>query len=339
MYFYIEKMAEIENIEAYIKNCMKPFTKNIKRILYKNKKDLSQQEIRLLDCLDQNLLSLPNSIFTFYPKFEELTNYINNSYKLVLPKPDEVVVQPALYTFLERTHLVHAVYINSSSSDTIEINTNITWNNNCSLCILTNGNIIIHGGNKIREAYIIDPKEKLLTEIQTDISKENHTILQLDNHVYFVGGSSTKFFRFNLNKNSCKKLSDHPYKFGNTSAIRINNYMLITGFNVKQIYSYSPLTDKYQVKDNNRFDKIPKLLLQHYDTLYLLCGENIYDVTSGLKIIKKIAFFEWWSNSSSVSYKDCIYFILNVSNNKKIYRFNTSTKELAEFNHLSAIRI
>ena len=127
-----------------------------------------------------------------------------------------------------------------------------------------------------------------------------------------------KTFNFNV-KDSIEK----------SFSINSENLILLTGFRMTKVFTYSPNRDKYEelesVFEANKY----KTLLKHQNKTFLLYNKTISLQKPSKSTWKKIGFFTFLKDchiTHQITRKDCIIF----TNNTQIWSFNTNSIEIIE---------
>lgn len=190
---------------------------------------------------------------------------------------------------------------------------------------LPGGLLFVGGGELIypeysKKYYIIDPETCEILDQSSDIERDYDTGCVLYNsEIYAFGGSIrkkafTKSSKYNVKSKQWKSLQDIPSPSAISSPAIWKKNILITGYELNCILSYSTVDDFYEKTSYLIESKTLKCLLQNKERIFLLTELNIYELHQATQIIHFVNKFACRCGiKKSLAYKNFIYFFDNVN--------------------------
>lgn len=140
-----------------------------------------------------------------------------------------------------------------------------------------------------------------------------------NSEIYAFGGSIrkkafTKSSKYNVKSKQWKSLQDIPSPSAISSPAIWKKNILITGYELNCILSYSTVDDFYEKTSYLIESKTLKCLLQNKERIFLLTELNIYELHQATQIIHFVNKFACRCGiKKSLAYKNFIYFFDNVN--------------------------
>ncbi|OMJ80725.1 hypothetical protein SteCoe_18929 [Stentor coeruleus] len=190
---------------------------------------------------------------------------------------------------------------------------------------LPGGLLFVGGGELIypeysKKYYIIDPETCEILDQSSDIERDYDTgCILYNSEIYAFGGSIRKkpfdiSSKYNIRIKKWKALQNMPSPSAISCPAVFNKNILITGYEINCILSYSTVYNTYE-KTNCLFEyKSLKCLLQNKERIFALAQHNVYELSpdsNNMQIVNKFTCKN--SIKKSLAYKNFIYFFDNVN--------------------------
>ena len=172
------------------------------------------------------------------------------------------------------------------------------------------------GQDSVSTASFIISSNKKIKEIAKCTPKKNHCLCLYEGNVYCFGGSSDVVERYITFANTWEKLAQPSESIGPSSAVAIDQGILIAPFKRNYLLFYNVQANKYlKISNTPLSSNVSKLLLKTKTAIFCLSKNKIYQSDLEGKVWKQvgnpISDLNWCSIGSPKTIRDKIYFLLD----------------------------